>query len=170
MEWKDQYKHPLWQKKRLEVLDASGFKCQCCSDTDTQLHVHHKQYIKGRRIWEYDAHELEVLCEGCHLMAHDYKDALYGMVASIPSSEVLHVIGLVAGFLKAAEGHVHSDTENIINYAIACNGEPSVVAGAVAAEIINRANTDAAKGLYLALVYARNNGAFLAYSVEGANT
>ena len=167
MEFKDQYKHPNWQKKRLESLNDAGFKCQCCGATEAQLHVHHKQYIKGRRIWEYELPDFEVLCDGCHLMAHEYKDALCGMVASIPSSEVLHVIGLVAGFLKAAEGRVHSDTENIMKYAIACNGEPSVVAGAVAAEIINRANTEAAKGLYKALVYARNNGVSLTYAVNG---
>ena len=48
-----QYKHPLWQKKRLEALSGSGFECQNCGSKDDQLHVHHKSYVKGRNVWDY---------------------------------------------------------------------------------------------------------------------
>lgn len=66
MDFKDQYKHPMWQKKRLEALNDAGFMCQRCCGDEEQLHVHHKVYVKGRKIWEYAISELSVLCESCH--------------------------------------------------------------------------------------------------------
>ena len=40
----EQYKHPLWQKKRLEILEFSEFTCDNCGDTESQLHIHHRAY------------------------------------------------------------------------------------------------------------------------------
>lgn len=40
MKYHEQLKHPLWQKKRLEVLDLHGFKCQECDATEEELHVY----------------------------------------------------------------------------------------------------------------------------------
>lgn len=62
----DEYKHPQWQKKRLEALEAHGFRCQKCMTAKKTLHVHHKRYPKGKRIWECDLIDLNVLCEDCH--------------------------------------------------------------------------------------------------------
>ena len=70
----DQYKHPKWQKKRLEMLDAASFQCSNCGEQDSQLHVHHKTYIKGRKIWDYKPSQLAVLCEKCHASEHAAKD------------------------------------------------------------------------------------------------
>ena len=30
MEWKDQYKHPKWQRKRLDALSKQTGLCDCC--------------------------------------------------------------------------------------------------------------------------------------------
>ena len=30
----DQYKHPLWQKRRLEMLERAKFRCSSCRDLD----------------------------------------------------------------------------------------------------------------------------------------
>ena len=81
--WSEQYRHPLWQKKRMEALAAAEFTCQHCCDTETQLHVHHKRYVKGRMVWEYGVGELEVLCEPCHEEAHAMKDALFDVLGSV---------------------------------------------------------------------------------------
>ena len=59
-------KHPLWQKKRLEVLSRADFACEECGDKDSTLHVHHSVYLKGRRPWEYEDRFLQCLCEKCH--------------------------------------------------------------------------------------------------------
>ena len=50
-----------WQKRRLEILQQRGNKCELCGST-TKLQVHHK---KG---WDDEEDEgLEVLCQECHM-------------------------------------------------------------------------------------------------------
>lgn len=34
------------------------------------LNVHHKEYIKGRKPWEYENEQLLTLCEECHEIEH----------------------------------------------------------------------------------------------------
>lgn len=62
----DKLKNPLWQKKRLDILNRDQFTCQLCSDTTTELHIHHKEYIKGREPWEYEDSNFQTLCKHCH--------------------------------------------------------------------------------------------------------
>ena len=64
-------KRPEWQKRRLERLSECEFACQACYNTESQLHVHHKRYVKGRKPWEYEDFELAVLCDSCHTFAHE---------------------------------------------------------------------------------------------------
>lgn len=61
---------PEWQKKRLERLEIAGWECENCGSKENQLHVHHKQYFKGRKPWEYENDQLEVLCHECHDLNH----------------------------------------------------------------------------------------------------
>jgi len=70
MSYAEQLTHPKWQRRRLEVLDRAGFRCERCLDDETTLHVHHKTYRKGALAWEYEDHELVVLCEDCHTDEH----------------------------------------------------------------------------------------------------
>ena len=63
-------RHPKWQRRRLERLQAAGWKCSWCHDTESELHVHHERYIKGRKPWEYDDSLLSVLCVVCHAREH----------------------------------------------------------------------------------------------------
>lgn len=66
----DKLKNPKWQKKRLEVLNLHGFKCEKCGCEDKELHVHHRFYIKGREVWQYDNDVFQVLCCDCHEKEH----------------------------------------------------------------------------------------------------
>ncbi len=70
MNFKDQYSHPKWQKKRLEILERDGFKCAKCGDKETQLHVHHKYYEENKKVWVYEPYKLITLCESCHKKEH----------------------------------------------------------------------------------------------------
>lgn len=72
----EKLKDPRWQKKRLIVLQERDFRCEVCGDDKSTLHVHHKQYFKGREPWEYENVQLAVLCEKCHSSTHDGEDAL----------------------------------------------------------------------------------------------
>lgn len=102
MDFKEQYKHPLWQKKRLEVLSYWDFECQCCGSREDQLHVHHPIYKKGVMIWEYESSELRVLCNKCHEKEHELDQkikqeiALLGVLSDGPAKAQL------VGYLKAA--------------------------------------------------------------------
>lgn len=62
----EKLKDPRWQKKRLEVMDRAGFKCQTCLDKTNTLNVHHIEYVKGFQPWDYPLDRLVCLCEKCH--------------------------------------------------------------------------------------------------------
>jgi hypothetical protein len=97
---------PRWQKKRLEVLESADWKCQSCSSGMKTLHVHHKQYIKGREPWEYDLTNFEALCEDCHQESHVDKDLINEILAALPSLMWQRVASLLAGY---AFEHISDD-------------------------------------------------------------
>lgn len=66
MTYQEQLRHPLWQKRRLEVMASHDFKCEKCGDKETTLNVHHKRYDYTLKLWEYPDHDLSCLCENCH--------------------------------------------------------------------------------------------------------
>lgn len=70
MTYSDKLKNPKWQKKRLEILNLHGFKCEKCGCEDKELHVHHRFYLKGREVWQYDNDVFQVLCCDCHEKEH----------------------------------------------------------------------------------------------------
>lgn len=60
----DPYKHPKWQKKRLQILERDGWKCVACDDSESTLHVHHFYYDGNP--WDVMENFLQTLCEACH--------------------------------------------------------------------------------------------------------
>lgn len=58
-------KHPKWQKKRLEILNRDKFKCVLCKDEESQLQIHHLEYI-GSNPWDTPNAKLKTLCCHCH--------------------------------------------------------------------------------------------------------
>jgi hypothetical protein len=72
-------KHPKWQRVRLQVFERAGFKCECCGDSESTLHVHHLVYSKGDP-WDAPMDTLECLCEVCHEFRSEF-NRLFGMSA-----------------------------------------------------------------------------------------
>lgn len=68
----EQIKSPLWQKRRLEILQKDNFTCQACGDKESQLNVHHFSYDPNKNYWEYEDWQLITLCEKCHSKEHNY--------------------------------------------------------------------------------------------------
>jgi 5-methylcytosine-specific restriction endonuclease McrA len=64
MNYREQLKHPFWQKKRLEIFNRDNFTCQKCNSTDKQLQVHHLSYSK--LAWEVSNDQMITLCFQCH--------------------------------------------------------------------------------------------------------
>ena len=57
-----------WQEQRRGALQRAGYKCQLCSRTTGQLHVHHNDYS---RLGNELPTDLVVLCERCHNVFHE---------------------------------------------------------------------------------------------------
>jgi len=106
--YSDQLKHPNWQRRRLEILQRDDFTCQVCMNKDETLHVHHKQYVKGRAAWEYAEHELVTLCASCHEAMHEQNDRMKALFALLPVDGPFSIgdaIGMVAGWANFGKGH-----------------------------------------------------------------
>lgn len=98
MSYAEQLKHPNWQRKRLEVLEHHGFSCVVCSNKEKTLHVHHKQYIKGRMAWDYELSNFEAMCEDCHKTTHDLKERLDSVIAQFPSEMYGMLADILVGY------------------------------------------------------------------------
>lgn len=88
-------KRPEWQRMRLEKQQQVGWKCETCGDSDETLHVHHRQYFKNRKPWEYDFDQLIVLCDCCHTSEHRVLGSFKDVLSRI---DTLDNAALIAGF------------------------------------------------------------------------
>lgn len=107
MSYAEQLRHPNWQRKRLEVLGHADFACQRCGDAESTLHVHHKRYVKGRMAWEYEAHELQALCEACHAKLHEFREVM-DLLLLQGRERLSKAVGLLGGYEAAnmnIDGH-----------------------------------------------------------------
>ena len=76
MEFKEQIKHPKWQKKRLDILERDEYICQNCHVDDETLHVHHFTYKSNTNLWDYDNNNLITFCERCHKDWHTVNEKI----------------------------------------------------------------------------------------------
>ena len=76
MDYKEQIKHPKWQKKRLEILERDSYTCLECGEKEKTLHVHHNYYTSIFKLWEYSNEHLQTLCEDCHSERHHLKSLI----------------------------------------------------------------------------------------------
>ena len=77
----EQYKHPHWQKKRLEIMRRDKWQCKCCGESNKSLHVHHLYYEKDCHIWDMDNEGLVTVCFDCHKLLHNDLYKLSGIIA-----------------------------------------------------------------------------------------
>ena len=95
--FKDQYKSPKWQKKRLEILERDEFSCRECGSEEDTLHVHHYLYHKNKMLWEYDNIYLTTYCDPCHNYWHEINDSIkeYLCVDICRLSEINDILELI---------------------------------------------------------------------------
>ena len=86
--YKEMLQSPLWQKKRLEVFNQKGFRCEECGDEESQLAVHHKYYKKDFKPWDYQDDAYMVLCTPCHEAVHKAKK----IVLTPKEAEIIMII------------------------------------------------------------------------------
>jgi hypothetical protein len=71
MNYSQELKNPIWQKKRLNILERDNWTCKGCQNTENTLHVHHITYEKGKKPWDYEDGNFITLCEECHNRVHE---------------------------------------------------------------------------------------------------
>jgi hypothetical protein len=100
--YRSQYLDPRWQKKRLKVMESTGFKCESCQSETNTLNVHHKQYIPNRDVWDYENEQLAVLCQSCHEYMHLQKDLLNEVISRFDVDPQFRIAAayLLAGFYQ----------------------------------------------------------------------
>lgn len=64
--YRQKLQDPRWQKRRLQILEKHGFRCQLCNAGEKMLTVHHVNYTRGKEPWEYPDKDLMCLCAECH--------------------------------------------------------------------------------------------------------
>ena len=92
-------RNPLWQKKRLEIMQRDDFTCQHCGSKERELQVHHRIYHKGSKPWEYEDKELITLCSQCHEAETDAKANHYEIFKEI--CDLAREIGLSEQFIDS---------------------------------------------------------------------
>lgn len=118
----ERLKHPKWQRARLERIEAAGWKCEKCGETEKPLHVHHTKYVRGRMPWEYGHGELEVLCEDCHAAEHGIapKTRVPLQAPRTPADRVLWLLMLKSGWWISI---LRSDQQDALRITVGWHGE-----------------------------------------------
>jgi len=94
-------------------MQRDEFRCQVCFAGELTLHIHHKRYLKGRKVWEYDLADLVTVCESCHDSLHQQRDEARDILAALPvdgPASLGDCIGLIAGWALA---HRRIGTERV---------------------------------------------------------
>lgn len=99
-EYAAKYRDPRWQKKRLEVMERAGFKCEACGRTDSPLAVHHLCYNGDP--WETESCWLECLCEKCHYRRKLVDSTLSDVIRCLPTKGLLGQRGSLGFYLFAS--------------------------------------------------------------------
>lgn len=69
----DDYRNKQWIEFRNEVIELDGHVCSHCGRAKSEgaiLQVHHKNYYRGTKPWEYPLKECETVCKACHAEIH----------------------------------------------------------------------------------------------------
>ena len=118
-EFFEKYKNPLWQRKRLQIMEKNNFECEDCGSKEKTLNVHHSYYLKNVMPWEYPDNSLHCLCEDCHKEAKKIKEKLLLELGNCVQSDLERIIGYCKGLqlfqelIECVEVESHEDAVGI---------------------------------------------------------
>lgn len=99
--WSAAFRDSRWQKKRLDVMNRDGWRCQSCGDYDgATLNVHHAFYEKNKAPWEYPDETLSTLCEACHTKLHAMSKKLMVGLAKCNVNKACYAIGEIIDYMN----------------------------------------------------------------------
>jgi len=91
---------PRWEQRRKEFVNSRERFCQSCRRSDLVLQVHHLAYERGREPWDYQDHELTLLCEPCHAKWHRLINAFKVTVGRMSCSDLQMLVGSLSVLIK----------------------------------------------------------------------
>jgi hypothetical protein len=94
MDYKEKLNQPKWQKRRLEIMQKAGWKCEKCGADKEQLHVHHVDYSSGGpNPWDYEDQHLQCICATCHTLTHIGKERIFKFIGfKTPPPEIRYIL------------------------------------------------------------------------------
>lgn len=81
MSYFDDLQSPLWQRKRLKIMERDNWRCCLCGTDKNSLTVHHLYYASSKKPYEYDDDALVTLCKDCHATAHNEISKISSLIA-----------------------------------------------------------------------------------------
>lgn len=106
MTYSERLRSPLWQKKRLQILERDGWRCQSCSTAEKSLQVHHIIYRKGVNPWDYPDDSYQTLCEDCHeerqVLVDGLIDSTRMIIKDVPTEKISSVSYLLSDVCLAS--------------------------------------------------------------------
>ncbi len=104
MTYAQKLRSPLWQKKRLKILERDKWSCCSCRTTTKNLQVHHLYYAK-KEPWQYPDEAYQTLCEDCHEvrqeLANPIIDEIKVLVGKIPICKIESLLYRAKDFLES---------------------------------------------------------------------
>lgn len=77
----EQYQHPLWLKRSLDLIQRDGQICQCCGNVETHLQVFPLNNKPKGYLWEEDDDILKTVCDSCCELLEAELPKLSGIIA-----------------------------------------------------------------------------------------
>lgn len=91
-----------WDAFRKRQYALANFSCAMCRRGGVELNVHHLFYEADREPWEYEDHEVVVLCRDCHEATHiqlkKFRQFVFGKMTP-------HVFQIINGALAVGLEH-----------------------------------------------------------------
>jgi 5-methylcytosine-specific restriction endonuclease McrA len=81
LSYREQMTHPLWIKKRNEILQRDGYACRICGSILHKLEVHHLCYFPDLLAWEYDDELIITVCGKHHTQLTYDMPKISGLIA-----------------------------------------------------------------------------------------
>lgn len=93
MTYSEKLKDQRWQKKRLQLLEASGWRCEhdFCANANEKptLNVHHRIYLRGVDPWDYEDWAYQVVCDECHPIVQSQMEEAHKALAKFEELRVI---------------------------------------------------------------------------------
>lgn len=96
MTYSEKLRHPLWQKKRLQILERDRWTCLTCGATDKPLNVYHLLHIKSNCPWEYSDNHYQTLCEDCRKEREEITDKALNAIRLSLGNVPTHKLSAIA--------------------------------------------------------------------------